>query len=347
MKSSEKDFHSIIIQRIIALWGFNEAAFGGILHALKIPFTGLFVGSIAAVLIVLIAHYSKNKSVILKATFIVILVKGIISPHTPITAYGAVLIEGFLGYIVYTFIKHEFTAALMTGFICLLYSALQKLLVTTIVFGTTIWKSIDLFADYVFAQIQLTSHHVSISVSLIIILLYTLLHIATGLAAGLKGFKLPAQISSEAVKTLKLEFEAANVENNLFQKEGTKKRLWWKKPTRLFLIMFLFGMMLLTYFYPQFGKNNAYEIMVMLIRAAGIMIIWSLLLSSSIKKVLSKLIEKNKFKYTEEIDRITILFPAFRKVINYCWKNSTSYKGYKRVKKFFADSIILLLVCDL
>ena len=48
--------------RITALWGFSEATLGGILHAFKIPFTGLFVGSAAVIFISLIAHFTNETS---------------------------------------------------------------------------------------------------------------------------------------------------------------------------------------------------------------------------------------------------------------------------------------------
>lgn len=86
-------------KRIIAIWGFSEAALGGILHALKIPLTGMFVGGAAVVLITLLAHFSQKKSIILNATVTVIIIKAVISPHSPLAAYFAVTLQGLLGFI--------------------------------------------------------------------------------------------------------------------------------------------------------------------------------------------------------------------------------------------------------
>ena len=50
------------LQRLTALWAFSEAALGGLLHALHIPFSGVVLGGFAIMFISLIAYYSKNHS---------------------------------------------------------------------------------------------------------------------------------------------------------------------------------------------------------------------------------------------------------------------------------------------
>ena len=89
----------------------SEAALGGILHAFRIPFTGLFIGSSAVIFISLIGFYSDNRKEIMKAMFIVLLVKAAISPHTPPLAYIAVSMQGLLGSVLfYTKRFYKFSA---------------------------------------------------------------------------------------------------------------------------------------------------------------------------------------------------------------------------------------------
>ncbi len=337
----------LFVQRIVALWGFNEAAFGGILHALQIPFAGLFIGSVAVLLITLIAHFSKDKLAILKATIIVMLVKGIISPYTPLTAYIAVFIEGMLGYIIFSLVRYEPAASIMLGFTALVYSSLQKLIVTTIFFGMQFWKSIDLFAQYVFNQFGIHAQARTLSISLVLIIIYVALHMMAGLYAGFKAYKIPGRLNDEKILKLKSEYiSSAGEESGLMKKKGGRRH-WWKKPSRIFLSFFILAVFLLTYFFPQSGKNHSSEIIIMIIRAVGIMLVWSLLLASPLKKLLRRIIEKNKFKHAAEIERITQLFPSFGKVINYTWKKSSSAKGIGRMKKFLTESILLLLIIDM
>ncbi len=336
---------SQILRRIIAVWGFNEAAFGGILHALKIPFTGLFIGSIAVMLITLLAHYSKEKRTILKATVIVLLVKGIVSPHTPVTAYLAVMIQGVLGYLIFSIVRYPGLAAPLLGFFALLFSAFQKLIVTTIFFGTGFWKSIDLFAEYVFRQFQISPHSESISASILIISAYTLLHVSAGIASGFKAIKFPGKLNDAAAEIMKTEFSKS--ENELTGiNGGKKKKSWWKKPTRIALLVFLTGIMFLSYFFPLAGKSSSAEILFMILRAGLITVAWYFLLSMPVRRYMKRIIEKNKFRHTAEIENITGMFPQFRRVIGFCWKNSEELKGIGRMRKFISDSIVLLLVYD-
>lgn len=339
--------NKLIVDRIIAIWGFTEAAFGGILHALKIPFTGLFIGSIAVILITLIAHYSKSKSDILKATIIVLVIKGIVSPHTPVTAYFAVFLQGLLGYAIFSLIKFETPAALLMGFLSLIFSAFQKLIVTTLFFGFEFWKSIDLFTDYIFSQIKIVHRPESVSASVVLISLYTLIHIIAGITAGIKAVKFPSKLSTDEMIRLKMEFQNSGADLTGLNNRNGKKRAWWKKPSRILLASFFALLMALTYFFPLGGKNHTYDIAVMILRAVVIFAVWYLLLSMPVRMFLKKIIDKNKFKYAGEIDRITGMFPQFRKVISHCWRNSDGYRGIKRIRKFISDSIVLLLICDL
>ena len=83
---------SLIFYRLIALWALSEAMLGGIIHGLRIPVSGLIVGSCAVICICLIAWYVPKKGSILKATIIV-----------------AFRIEPFLG--IYHAIKQMHTTA--------------------------------------------------------------------------------------------------------------------------------------------------------------------------------------------------------------------------------------------
>lgn len=69
-------------QRLTALWAFMECGFGGVLHALHMPFTGLLVGGFAVIIITFIAQISgKKDKQILKSLLIVLIVKAMVSPH--------------------------------------------------------------------------------------------------------------------------------------------------------------------------------------------------------------------------------------------------------------------------
>ncbi|MHB8907041.1 MAG: hypothetical protein ACYC6D_13050 [Melioribacteraceae bacterium] len=343
-----KNFNETIplkIQRIIALWGFSESAFGGILHALKIPFTGLFLGGAAVIFITLIAHYSNDKLAILRATLIVILVKAFVSPYSPITAYLAVALQGFLGYLFFSLINYERAAALLFGFFSLLFSALQKLIFLSLIFGTGLWKSIDLFVDFVLSQIPFIKQSSTFSFSIVLISIYAGIHILAGIYIGIRAALIPKWLlsKSKSFEKMKIDFEE---DQDYFPKTKKKKR-WWKRSSGILLFLFLITLMILSFYFPQLGKNRAYEIMFTLVRAIVITFFWFSIVSPFVLKHFKKFLEKNNFKHASEMNQVTVLFPSFKRIINFCWRISSIEKGTKRIKKFLADSLALLLLAEI
>ena len=137
---------SINIQlRITALWAFSEAFLGGILHAFHLPFAGLILSSFAVLCMVVISINGYRKGQILKATILVMIVKALLSPHTPVSAYLAVLLQGAFGELFFAFGIPFFLSCLFLGISALMQSALQKLIILTLIFGMDFWNAVDEF----------------------------------------------------------------------------------------------------------------------------------------------------------------------------------------------------------
>jgi hypothetical protein len=142
------------VNRLTALWALSESALGGLLHAFNIPFTGLLINSSAIIFMVMIAAATNKKGWILRATLIVIIVKGIVSPYTPLTAYLAVAFQGAMGELLLRSRKHLLLPVLLLGIITLFQSAIQKIIILTVVYGKALWESIDIFGNLVLSQIK-------------------------------------------------------------------------------------------------------------------------------------------------------------------------------------------------
>ena len=138
--------HSNTATRLTALWALSESGLGGMMHALKIPFSGLFLGGFAIVMVTLIAQqYQKGRfKAVMQATLLVILVKAMASPHSPPMAYIAVGFQGLAGACIYSIGFNRITCTLFGG-IALFESAIQKFLTTTLIFGKSIWEALDGF----------------------------------------------------------------------------------------------------------------------------------------------------------------------------------------------------------
>jgi nucleoside-triphosphatase THEP1 len=133
-------------QRLIVLWALAETALGGFLHAFKLPITGFVVGGFAVICISLLAHRSAHPwRDILAATTLVLLAKLALSPQSPPTAYLAVAFQGVAGAALFQLLPFRIAAPIF-GVIAMLESAVQKILVLTLLFGTQIWSALDQYA---------------------------------------------------------------------------------------------------------------------------------------------------------------------------------------------------------
>jgi len=182
------------VQRLTALWALSEAGLGGILHAVKLPFTGMLIASLAVMLITLIHQFSDSGGQkILKALVIVLVIKASVSPHSPVMAYFAVCFQGLFGALIFSIIKNVRIAAFLIGVVALFESSLQKLINLTVLFGKSIWEAFDLFIEYVVAQFGFTID-AYYDPSIWLIIMYVGMYMLTGIAVGLYAGVLPKRI---------------------------------------------------------------------------------------------------------------------------------------------------------
>ncbi len=346
--------NSVIIWRLTALWGFSEAVLGGILHAFKIPFSGLFVGSAAVIFISLIAHFAKDdldsyirKGVILKATFTVLIIKGFVSPYTPVTAYIAVLFQGFIGEALFSSHKHFKLSAVLLGILTLISSALQKIIILTIVFGNSLWESIDEFAKFILNQFGTNYYSHGFYLSYIIIGLYILIHLTAGTYIGFFAAGLPERIrniflnETEKIQSL---FKLSNRKTNELKYLSTKKsKVWWKKKSGITIFIFSIMMITLSYINPELDKNLAIKIIVMLIRSVFIIFVWYKFISPFLLKILKKLLNKRESVSYLQVEEMINFFPHFRTIISNSWNQSSKLKGIKKINTFLSYSITAIL----
>ncbi len=348
MFTSQKELpFKLDVQRLTALWGFSEATLGAILHLLKIPLTGLFIGGAAVFFIALIYRNSESPSQILKSTLIVVLIKAVITPFIPLNSYFAVTLQGSLGYLFFRFIPSFKFASVLLGMITLTLSALQKLIIITIVFGNSFWDAIDSFATFIITQHSFLADLESLKLSLIIISIYTSIHFLAGMYIGFKVSRVDSWLERKR-KSFNFD-DLKNISgNSIFHNtKPPKRRSWWRKKSGIFLLVFSVGLLALSYWMPHFGKSTSLNILIMIIRSILISIIWFNIISPILLKQFRIFIDKKKFDHASEINKLTSLFPHFKSVISYSWNETSELIGMRRVYVFLSNSLALLLILDI
>jgi hypothetical protein len=334
--------NKISVIKITALWAFSESAFGGILHALSIPFRGIFISSAAVLFITLIALFSKNKNEILKSTLIVLLIKALVSPYTPLAAYLAVTIQGFIGYLLFLPKTGFKISAFVLGVLTLLFSGLQKIVVLTMVFGNTLWKSINIFIKQISKEFLSGNLSSDIHYGYIIVLIYLTIHIIAGIFIGFYAGLLPSKINRYKNK-MPGEILLQN-ESEFPLKQKKKKKILFLRPMWIGISIVSITILIYSYISPSSLEIGSNEIIVMLIRSVIITVIWFTVVGPIVKKLFQKFLANKKSFYTNEINEIMDLFPQFKKVVSYCWKNSADKIGLKRIRKFLSTSFYYLLL---
>lgn len=339
-----KEINHIPLTRLTALWALSESMLGGLLHAAHVPFRGMIISSAAVIIICIIAYYAERRGEILKATIIVLLIKAAVSPHTPVAAYGSVFLQGLLGEAFFFSKRFYAISSIVLGLVVGILTGLQRLITLTLIFGINFWDAINQFLNYVINEFFISSSETStFNFSLVLMVLYVLIHLLFGLAAGLFASTMPVKINSESAKDLIISEINLLSSNESEAVRKTKHKLWWSKPSYLLIFIFSGGLLIISYTNPQAIRLDKNSILVMLIRSVLIMFIWFYFLSPILLTIIKRLLHKRQNEYTNEITSMINHFPIYKSAAAVIWRLSAKHKGFRRLNYFMVTLIINVL----
>lgn len=309
--SSPKN-NSIVITRLTAVWALSECALGGIMHSLKIPFTGIFVGGLAVICIALIAfHADVIIKEVLKATVIVLMVKAGVSPHTPLPAYIAVAFQGLSGAVLFSTVKNFKIAAPVYGFIAISESAIQKFLFTTLIFGKSVWVALDLFVKSVLKDFHLSN---DFSFSFWMVTLYISIYAVWGLMLGFFISGMPVALIEIKNEKLKIDKEQT------FVTEKKKSSEWFSYLLILAFIVIVFLMD---------GKIN--HVFYIILRSLAV----TMMLFVIARPIIVLLINNFGKNKKDDFTKVMNLLPEIRSYVKPSFVLAKkSFNGFKQYKYF-------------
>ncbi|MBP7831175.1 MAG: hypothetical protein KA248_14805 [Kiritimatiellae bacterium] len=328
------------VERLTALWALNEAGLGGLIHALKVPFTGIVVGSTAVVLIALIAHFSERKAAaLLKATVIVLLVKAAASPHTPMPAYAAVAFQGLAGALLFGYLPAPRLAAMILGLLALWQGAVQKLVVMTLLYGAPLWDSVDAVGRWIIGK--LGGGPGALSPTGWVLTLYLGYYTLGGLVTGGLAGAIPREID-RALKEVPPPEPAAPAAPDL--SAGPAAKPWWHRtPFRagLVLVALLISVTLIS---P--GGGGLARGMNVLLRAALVIVIWMLAVRPIVRWGLARFQKREQGLYGADVARTMNQLPGLRRAAAAAWAQSGDRRGLRRWKRFLVQLVVRALAND-
>lgn len=175
---------------LAGVWAFVESGLGGVMHALKLPFTGIWVGGTAVAVLIVMAGVLRGRYgtrsagdasvswTLLQATVLVMAVKLLASPHSPPTAYVAVGFQGLLAAGLLSWFKPFRLGAVLFAVLAMLESALQKLLMMTLVYGAAWVDALEAMTVLAAKQLRLEAD------GLLLLWLYIGLYAGWGVLLG-------------------------------------------------------------------------------------------------------------------------------------------------------------------
>ncbi len=330
------------VERLTALWALNEAGLGGLIHAMRVPFTGIVVGSTAVVLIALLAFFAERKAkAILKATVIVLLVKAAASPHTPLPAYVSVSFQGLAGALLFGALPSVRLGALLLGLLALWQGAVQKLLVMTILYGKSLWEAVDSVGQWILVQMGQGPGDLSPTGWFLVFYLgyYTVAGLVTG---GLAG-AIPNEIA-RALKTPRSAFPPVPEESPLAVPLLASQKRWWQRTPFKAGAVLLALMAVLAWLYP--GQEGWVRGVHVFARATIVLIIWMLAVRPLGLALFRRFRRREQGVYGAEVVRALEQFPALRQAAAVAWRESADAGGFRRWKLFLVELIVLALAGD-
>ena len=324
------------VEQLTALWALNEAGLGGLIHALRVPFTGIVVGSTAVVLIALIAFFAERKAkAIFKATVIVLLVKAAASPHTPLPAYVAVSFQGLAGALLFGLLPSVRLGALVLGLLALWQGAAQKLLVMTILYGKSLWEAVDAVGRWILEKMGGGPGEVSPTAWFLFCYLgyYTVAGLITGWLAG----AIPGEIARVLANPLPAE---PAPEAAMPALGGGRKRWWQRTPFKAGVVLLV---LLATSMWLQPGPEGWAKGLRVFVRALTVLAVWIWILRPLGRALFRRFRRREQAVYGAEVSRTLAQFPALRQAAGVAWRRSRRARSFRRWKIFLMELIDLAL----
>ena len=319
----------IAIYRLTALWAFVECGLGGILHAFKLPITGLVVGGIAITIISVIRSLSGPdfRGNILKALSVVIVIKATITPHAGITAYMAVAFQGLCAVIIYSIIPSFKVSTILHSMISMVESAIQKVLVLLILYGETLLRAIDQLGRWVGNILDVPVNQISYS----IIGAYAVGFAIWGLMVGWIAIRLTSSIHSQ----LHNARYAVKIGRSTSTIMGASPR----KKAGYFLIFTLMAALFIFSFFIE--KSN--EGWMLILRVIVILILFYKIIGPLLANLLSRFIKKYRSGNSGYINYVLDALPYSGSIARKAWAENKNWPFLKRINQFMIDVVMYQL----
>ncbi len=298
--------------RLLAAWGAAEGYLGGILHALKLPVTGLLIGSTAVAILTRLARLAERRpGDLLRATGVVAVVKALLSPHAPAMAYVAVGFQGVAAEAVFlgSGPRPARVRAVILGALALAESAAQKLLVLTIWLGRGFWVAVDEFLVDFATRFGLAP---TVDIARLAVV-YVVGHALVGAVVGWRAGRDTVESTAESTTQPELVPGAGVEPTRVPVLAATKTPLGWP--------LALLGAALLALLAWQPAWLPTHPAVALTLRAVGLLALWTGGLAPLLARVLRRwLLGQGHRRWAADVAAVLDLLPEARAALVARWR---------------------------
>jgi hypothetical protein len=335
------------VLRLTALWAVVESGLGGLLHAFKLPLTGLVIGGTAVILITLIAHFAKKPREILRATIIVLIIKALVSPHSPVGAYIAVSFQGVLGWLVYAIARPGYVSSIPYALLAMVESAIQKLLMLVLFFGKPLWTAVDSWGAWVIEKYFPSYADEGLSLSWTLVGGYVGAYILGGILIGVLAVQVHkamfAYLRELADKPIIFDKETTYVKEDAQlpakKKKKQRKFFWWIG------IAVVLGA---TIYFGNTADDAIISALLYFVRTLAIVAIWYFLVGPLLAKLFRKWLLGKSSQYASDVEEVMELLPELKSTakLEYARLLKT-HSGFALYKQWLIGVLALSLTLQL
>ena len=322
------------ITRLTALWALAESGLGGVLFALKLPFTGFLIGAVSVIILSFIARLSGNSAkALLGATILVLIVKAGASPHSPPAAYLAVAFQGLMAALFFPLLQSPLPAAILVGAITMAESAGQKLILLTLVFGTAFWEAVEQFAGGIAKIFGRQNFEGSAAV---IGSVYLLMYALWGVVVGIVAARLPALLERDKEAVL---IAYRNTQTDAYSAGTLPARRRRNKPVAFLTFgVVLAGMVLLLH-----ASGKSWTALLLLFgRSVAVLFLLFFVLRPLAKYFLRRWLARNRSGKQAQVAEIVSLFPDLKTHIRYAWQTASTVPDSRPQLGYFMRTVLIL-----
>lgn len=310
------------ISRLTALWAFTECGLGGALHAIRMPFTGIFAGGLALIFLTMLAHFSNRKpQVLLKSLLIVLAIKAALSPHSPFPAYLAVSFQGLLAAVIFGLFPIRRLSIMAVCLLSMWESALQKLLLLVFFFGNDLLQAFDEWASLASKSLGFELGHASSILATVYISIYTL--------AALVVAWMTYRFIHQAHSSFETDTPNPNFSFTTFSEKSKQKSILSK-----IIPWLLLSILLSLFFYLPTSASGPAMVLKPLIRSFSAILGWFIFIDPFLSFLTKKLVRNKSGAWAMEIETALGYFPFFKWVARSAWQASENKSGWARISAF-------------